>query len=154
MIDTGASGEMSERTVVGGGRGGNIRGAINRSFAVSVMGLGVEGRLGGAPRLVRFREIVECGGATGSISMGAGISRGDVIGWSEGAEVTSETRSAQGATVGLGEEAEGALGGSVGAGRAESACTNGGAGVTGVSGTVEGAKAEDSREVAGGGSPV
>ena len=85
--------------VDGGGLGGKISGAIKRSFAVLVMGRGVEGRLGGAPRLVRSREIVECGGATGSMSMGAGISRGDVIGWSEGAEAISETRSARGETV-------------------------------------------------------
>ena len=50
---------ISARLVLGGGRGGRIRGAISRSLVVVVMGLGVEGRLGAAPLVVGSTGPVE-----------------------------------------------------------------------------------------------
>ena len=47
-MDAGLFTGISARLVLGGGRGGRIRGAISRSLVVLVMGLGVEGRLGAA----------------------------------------------------------------------------------------------------------
>ena len=57
------------RLVVGGGRGGRMREAISRSLVVVVMGLGVEGRLGGAPLLAVSMGGVDCHGC-------GGVSRG------------------------------------------------------------------------------
>ena len=51
--------------MLGGGRGGRIRGAISRSLVVVVMGLGVEGPTGGGT--------AGSGGLTGPVEDGAGI---------------------------------------------------------------------------------
>ena len=51
-MDAGLFTGISARLVLGGGRGGRIRGASNRSLVVLVMGLGVEGRLGAASPVV------------------------------------------------------------------------------------------------------
>ena len=60
---------ISARLVLGGGRGGRIRGAISRSLVVVVMGLGVEGRLGAAPLVVRSTGSVEGGTVVGSTAI-------------------------------------------------------------------------------------
>ena len=96
MIDTGLVEGISARLVVGGGRGGRMRGAISRSLVVVVMGLGVEGRLGGAPLLAGSTGPVEGGTGVGSTAMGVVVSRGDSIGKSDAAEGISEAKSARG----------------------------------------------------------
>ena len=55
--------------MLGGGRGGRIRGAISRSLVVVVMGLGVEGRLGAAPLVVGSTGSVEDGTVVGSTAV-------------------------------------------------------------------------------------
>ena len=47
-MDAGLFTGISARLVLGGGRGGRIRGASNRSLVVLVMGLGVEGGVTGS----------------------------------------------------------------------------------------------------------
>ena len=87
---------ISARLVLGGGRGGRIRGAISRSLVVVVMGLGVEGRLGAAPLVVGSTGPVEGGTGVGSTAIGVVVSRGDSVGMSDAAEGISEAKSARG----------------------------------------------------------
>ena len=75
-MDTGLFLGISARLVLGGGRGGRIRGAISRSLVVVVMGLGVEGRLGAAPLGVGSTGSVEDGTVVGSTAIGVVVSRG------------------------------------------------------------------------------
>ena len=65
--------------MLGGGRGGRIRGAISRSLVVVVMGLGVEGRLGAAPLGVGSTGSVEDGTVVGSTAIGVVVSPGDSV---------------------------------------------------------------------------
>ena len=76
--------------MLGGGRGGRIRGAISRSLVVVVMGLGVEGRLGAAPLGVGSTGSVEDGTVVGSTAIGVVVSRGDSL------DGISEPKSARG----------------------------------------------------------
>ena len=76
--------------MLGGGRGGRIRGAISRSLVVVVMGLGVEGRLGAAPLGVGSTGSVEDGTVVGSTAIGVVVSRGDSV------DGISEPKSARG----------------------------------------------------------
>ena len=82
--------------MLGGGRGGRIRGAISRSLVVVVMGLGVEGRLGAAPLVVGSTGSVEDGTVVGSTAIGVVVSRGDSVGMSDAADGISEPKSARG----------------------------------------------------------
>ena len=95
-MDAGLFTGISARLVLGGGRGGRIRGAISRSLVVLVMGLGVEGRLGAASPVVGSAGPVGGRLGLGSTAIGVVVSRRDSMGISDAAEGISEAKSARG----------------------------------------------------------